>query len=60
MIKKIIAEFGYYKDGCILLDAILTADADNLYIKIPCLEDEIGFSFETLTNAINTFKANPR
>jgi hypothetical protein len=60
MVKKMVVEFGYYKDGCIMLDAVLTAENDTLFIKLPCLEDEVGFDFETLVNAINTFKANPK
>jgi hypothetical protein len=60
MVKKMIVEFGYYKDGCIVLDAEVTADNKTIYFKLPCLQDEIGFDFDTLINAINTFKGNPQ
>lgn len=60
MVKKMVVEFGYYKDGCVMLEALLTAENNTLFIKVPMLQDEIGFDFDTLINAIQTFQANPK
>jgi len=60
MIKKMTVEFGYYKDGCIVLDAEVTADNETIYFKFPVLPNEIGFEFTTIENIINTFRANQK